>query len=135
MADEIIKVLDALCEKFGIAIDWTSANVMPYLKELCGKYINYEIWTSVGSIVLVSMLFIACLIVAVKTCPKAKENCWYFDDVVDYVAVVSIVAAIIVGIIGLCVACCEIKDIITCLTFPEKMLFEYVQGMLSSSNG
>lgn len=32
MSVEVIKVLDALVEKFGIAIDWTSANVLPYLQ-------------------------------------------------------------------------------------------------------
>lgn len=47
MSEEIIKVLDALAEKFGLAVDWTSANVIPYLEQLCGKYVNYEIVTSV----------------------------------------------------------------------------------------
>lgn len=37
MGEEIIKVLDALAEKFGLAIDWTSNNVIPYLETLCGK--------------------------------------------------------------------------------------------------
>ena len=58
MSEEIIKVLDALAEKFGVAVDWTSANVIPYLEQLCGKYVNYEIATSV-----IWMLFgIGCLI-------------------------------------------------------------------------
>ena len=47
MSEEIIKVLDALAEKFGLAVDWTSVNVIPYLEQLCGKYVNYEIATSV----------------------------------------------------------------------------------------
>ena len=33
MGDEIIKVINDLCGKFGIAIDWTSSNVIPYLEE------------------------------------------------------------------------------------------------------
>lgn len=31
VSDQIINVLDALCEKFGLVIDWTSENVVPYL--------------------------------------------------------------------------------------------------------
>ena len=31
MESEAIKLLDALGEKFGLAIDWTSENVYPYL--------------------------------------------------------------------------------------------------------
>lgn len=52
MSEEIIKVLDNLCEKFGIAIDWTSQNVVPYLKELVGRFINYEVVTSIFWIIV-----------------------------------------------------------------------------------
>lgn len=31
MSEEVIKILDTIAEKFGLAIDWTSANVLPYL--------------------------------------------------------------------------------------------------------
>lgn len=34
MSNEVIKVLDHICDKFGIAIDWSSSNVMPYLQDL-----------------------------------------------------------------------------------------------------
>lgn len=34
MSNEIIKVLDDLSERLGIAIDWSSQNVMPYLQDL-----------------------------------------------------------------------------------------------------
>lgn len=131
MANEIIKVLDALCEKFGIAIDWTSENVTPYLKELCGKYINYEIWTSVGWIVLCSVLFVVCLVITTKSYSKAKENGWYFDKLIDYVALIGVILTIILGLILVVAIITQTGDIITCLTFPEKILFEYVQGLIS----
>ena len=31
MSDEIIKLLDDLGQRFGIAIDWSSENMMPYI--------------------------------------------------------------------------------------------------------
>ena len=37
-SQEIINVLDYLCNKFGIAIDWTSENVIPYIEELCERF-------------------------------------------------------------------------------------------------
>ena len=52
MRDEIIKVLNDLSERLGIAVDWTSQNVLPYLQELCDKYISYEIWTSIVYILI-----------------------------------------------------------------------------------
>jgi hypothetical protein len=41
ISNEIIEVLDHLSEKFGVVINWSSENVMPYVQELCGKYINW----------------------------------------------------------------------------------------------
>ena len=32
MSTEIIKILDAICDKFGLVIDWTSQNVTPYMR-------------------------------------------------------------------------------------------------------
>lgn len=52
MSEEIIKVLDNLAERFGVAVDWTSTNVIPYLQELCSKYITYEIAISVTWLVI-----------------------------------------------------------------------------------
>lgn len=40
ISDEIIKVLDDLCERFGIVIDWASENVVPQLTVLCEKLIT-----------------------------------------------------------------------------------------------
>lgn len=35
ISNEIIRVIDDLCEKLGIAIDWTADNILPILKSLC----------------------------------------------------------------------------------------------------
>lgn len=134
MADEIIKVLDALCEKFGVAVDWTSANALPYIQELCGKYINYEIWTSVAWIVLWSVLFVALLIIAIKTCVKANKEGWWCDDFTTGLAIGSVACAITAGIIWAICVPMEVHDIITCLTFPEKMILEYIQSLLANPN-
>lgn len=56
ISSEIIKVLDYLGEKFGIAIDWTSKNVLPYLQALVDKFIKWEISTSIVWIVLPLLL-------------------------------------------------------------------------------
>lgn len=45
MSAQIIEVLNNICEKFGVAVDWTSKNIQPYLKELMTKCINYKLAT------------------------------------------------------------------------------------------
>lgn len=39
MSEQVISVIDVICDKFGIAIDWTSENILPYIQELFQKYI------------------------------------------------------------------------------------------------
>ena len=58
MSAQIIEVLNNICEKFGVAVDWTSKNIQPYLKELMTKCINYKlaidiVWLVVGIILLI----------------------------------------------------------------------------------
>ena len=60
MSEEIIKVLDELCKRFGLAIDWTNENVIPYITILCEKLVNYEIVTSI-----VYLLFNLALIIVI----------------------------------------------------------------------
>ena len=55
MSEEIIKVLDDLGQRFGIAIDWSSQNVIPYLQDLMQRFINYEV---ISSIVWIFIYFI-----------------------------------------------------------------------------
>lgn len=116
MSDEIIKVLDNLAEKFGIVIDWTSQNVLPYLQELCDKYINYEIWTSVVYLVICLLVFVLLLNGMRKYCNDNADRCFLG----------------IIMFIPLIVAVFQIIDIVTALTFPEKLIYEYI-SLLSST--
>lgn len=136
VSDEIIKVLDALAEKFGMVIDWTSQNVIPYLEQLCGKYVNYEIATSV-----VWLIFgIICLFVG-KWAIKKTKFCYnkyheisrynYWDMAAVFVGIgagITILTGIIVGM-------CQVFDIVTCLTFPEKIILDELKSIYTSMNG
>lgn len=81
MSEEIIKVLDALGEKFGVAINWTSANVMPYLQKLCGKYVTYKIATSIVWLLIgVFILFIGKYLIekTKKILEEVRRRRWIF---------------------------------------------------------
>ena len=62
VSSEIIEVLDYLGEKFGIAIDWTSNNVLPYLQTLVDKFIKWEISTSIVWIVIAAFVIVAMIV-------------------------------------------------------------------------
>ena len=55
-SEEVIAILDNVCAKFGVAVDWTSENVVPYLTELAGKCVKYELVTSIMWIAAFALL-------------------------------------------------------------------------------
>ena len=134
MSEEIIKVLDALAEKFGLAVDWTSANVIPYLEQLCGKYVNYEIATSIVWIML-GLLFFIVGIICYKIVYKHKDwGVTYYKTISDdyfgrgliYFGVISIF------VIASLIVITQIFDIVTCFTFPEKIIIEELKSIYAS---
>lgn len=125
ISDGIIKVLDSLADKFGIAIDWTSSNILPYLQELCTKYVRYEIATSIIWLIV----GIICLVFARKCFTKGKES--YADTEEQNLnkgAIFYSICAILV-IIGTVVSMKQIFDIVACITFPEKLIINELQNM------
>lgn len=131
MSNEIINVLNALTEKFGIAIDWTSMNIIPYLEQLVNKYINYEITTSIIWIIVNFIMFISSftfLMILYKK--KDMGTVTYESGYVDKDKRLFFHAISYIGIfIALLVIITQIIDIATCLTMPEKMILKELKNI------
>lgn len=121
ISSQIIEVLDDLCRRFGIVIDWSAENVMPYLQELAGKFISWEIATSKMWIVVAAIAIILGVIV------------FAVDIKISFMDGFGAVIGFILVFIAIAVAVCQVYDILTCIHFPEKMIFNYVSNMLSTS--
>lgn len=126
---EIINVLDYLCGKFGIAIDWTSDNVMPYLEDLCGRYINYEVYTSIAWCVVVAAILVVIGLVWIigvivnrfsRSNTDIPEVCFVFFFI--FLAISFITWTV------------QAFDIIECYTIPEKTILEYLKYLMNTSN-
>lgn len=121
-SNQVIDVLDALCRKFGIAIDWTSKNVQPYLKELMTKAVNYKfsidiVWMCVAGLLLIAGVVF--LTIALKS--KKTHQCWDNWEC-------SFVAISVCCLIAIIIICCiTIPEIIACKTFPEKVILDMLQ--------
>lgn len=76
MSEEIIKVLDELAKRFGIAIDWTSENVLPYVTDLCDRIVKYSIATNIVFTMCSVIVFASCIIafIAIFNSLKKAEN-------------------------------------------------------------
>lgn len=120
VSEEIIKVLDALCSKFGIVIDWSAENVIPFLTQLCGRFVTYEIATSVLWIGLGVVIGIAGYLFLSK---HPRIGVWRYgtedeDRTTRYMYITFISA-----IVGLFLFV-QLHDIVMCVTFPEKFIID-----------
>lgn len=123
MSDEIIKVLDDLSRRFGIAVDWSAANVIPYLQDLMTRIVKYETWTSITWLVL-GLIFLIIGLYLIKVSIKLIKSNDYDDEIL---AVLSCIACIFFLIAGSIMISSEINDIITVNTIPEKYIIEQIQ--------
>lgn len=123
MSKEIIEILDYVGAKFGLAIDWTDKNVLPYIKELAEHYIDYELWTS-------TMCVIVCMII-MFICVRTLKRKWRLAiDEWDDESIAFCTGSIILIIFILVITGFEIVDIVKCITFPEMQIYEYLSGLM-----
>ena len=132
VSQQIIEVIDALCEKFGVAIDWTNQNVIPYLETLCQKFIAFEIVTSIFWMcvpLFLAATFLTIALIMSKKASKLKYP-WDEDEPVVWVAIASWVALAFIGVWTLAAIPTQAYDIIEAITFPEKTIFDYITNVM-----
>lgn len=117
MSDEIIKLLNDLSSRFGVAIDWSSKNMTPYLQELFQKYTRYEIALNIFYIVLCMVITVVCVVIGIKLIKLEFE----------LLPILFFTVAAGTIIIGVTYA----KDLITVYTFPEKLIITELKTLLS----
>jgi Na+/citrate or Na+/malate symporter len=130
ISDEIIKVLDYLANKLGVTINWTDKNVLPYVEQLCQKYIRYRIanavmWLVVGVILLIiAALFIRLAFICLKRFKKAPLENW------DELTWIFGTIALFPLCFGIGFILVNIHTIIRCVYIPEIELVEYIQTLI-----
>lgn len=134
--EQIIQVLDALGEKMGVAIDWTSQNVVPVAQQICERYIRYEIVMSILWMVLELGATAGLIFGAIKLFKfliKAKQNPSYARNYcvwADIVMAFSSIGMVILGIVLVAGFISDLGTLCKCLLLPELHLFEEFSNLL-----
>ena len=130
MSDEIIKVLDYLGKKFGIAIDWSNENLIPYIYDLMDRVIRYEICSSVIYIIISVLICIGCVITIRKVhkhasikLEKDPECGW---ELCEYLLIGLLMVVFVISALS-CIN--SITHIIQCIFIPEKIFIQYIQSI------
>lgn len=122
MSNEAIKVLDHICDKFGIAIDWSSSNIIPYLQDLMVRITKYVTYTSIFWLVISILTIIISIYLSIKLVKWSEDT--YYDDVITIgCAVITPIIVIIFFFVGI-TAC---QNLIEINTIPEKYIIEMIQ--------
>lgn len=120
LADALITVINDLCAKFGIAFDWTAANVWPHIQELMAKFISYKIainWVGIG----IPLVIFTVLLILGITGEKKNWDC----DLRFTIWILCAIAGIVTG--GFIIA--NAASLVRCYTFPEYEILKYLKSL------
>lgn len=134
MSEEIIKILDDLSQRFGIAIDWSSQNVLPYLQDLMTRLIQYK---NIQAIMWIIISVIVFILVGIILRVMLKYIDKYYDSLDShlydedrtlakgfawFIAGIFIFAFILVIILN-------IRGLIQNIYLPEATIIEYIKSL------
>ena len=120
MDKELCNVIDKIAEKIGVAIDWSSENVMPYIQDIMQRYRTMSIVETIIIMAVCALIITICVIVAIKMIKgivnglrNEVSSIWFdadYDEVSNFSLVTSIIIIIplLVSVIVLCVATGEL---------------------------
>ena len=144
MSKEIEKILDDLAERFGVIIDWTDKNVVPYMKELFEKIMDYHITLNIIQSSIAFVIFLAGLIVVIKCGLKLYKECQfchsegYLDTTYrgkEALEAKRFVLGTTISIAGGFMLCgftsfmVNLEDLIASFTLPEKFVIQELRGL------
>lgn len=132
VADQIIQVIEELCAKFGIAVDYTAEQIMPVFQDLIGRYANYIILSKTAFLIL-DVLLEGGLIFAVYRMYRAYHNensQFYLDDGVEIALFLFSIMAVVGLILSFIFVPMSIQQIIQALTVPEMTFLNGIKNML-----
>lgn len=141
VSDQIIKVLDKVSEKFGIAIDWSSKNVLPYIQQLGDRIVKYDLYESIFWLVvcvigiIASAIFIKLICKGYKSIKNNDKESIFFEDISGPFPtfITNILGTFIIFLLVLCVIgiITNINSIIQDIVLPEKTIVEFIRLYLN----
>lgn len=122
MESNMAESFGTLCGKLGISIDLNSENVKIYLQELTERAAKSEILTGLFWIIGLGILTFVCWFIVFKL---SKATSFDWDDMQTFLTIIGCALTVFFVI----VLFDRTANIITCLTYPEKIIFNMLQSV------
>lgn len=144
-SEQFKEVFELICDKIGIAIDWTQENIIPYIMDLCKRYVAYNIVEEI-LLILFSFALIVGVVIVFKIIIKDRAKCeskkkdtafWdyysYNKDVdAGFGAVFSFVFGGVILVGGITMFCCGISELLKWCFVPEFQVVEKISYLIST---
>lgn len=127
MSDELTKVFDKIAEKFGIVVDWTKKDVLPYIQDLMQRYRNLAIAQNIITIIFCVLIVNSCIFL-LKHIYKANKKSIFreYDNDVSILGLIAIICC--VTAISICIPMIgvTINEVLNWIFVPELQFAEKV---------
>lgn len=137
MSDEIIKVLEYLSEKVGLAIDWTSekiaSDIMPYLQEVYHRCVIWGIVQNLVGVFVGAALIVSAIVILrklLKAYKGEKENKLFDWDGPTWLGLILIICVITFSVSGIIVFLVALSDTIDWAIFPEGQILKMISNFV-----
>lgn len=128
VSEEIIKVLEYLGEKYGLAIDWTSKNVMQYIEDLISRIKIYNIVSSIAGILLGIIFLIVTLLLIRYGIKKNNKKDEYWDWMDEGFGIICVIVA--TSVAGIIISIFNTHSLIQNIFLPEKAILSMFRNLL-----
>ena len=128
MSEEIIKALDELGKRFGIVIDWSNQNIIPYLQELLKRFICYRNITACVWIII-SIAITISGVVMIRSLNRWRKSDDYGDYDDDALAILGYIFSVFIIALGVGLIIGNMFGIIKNVCMPEMAIYEYITNI------
>lgn len=121
--NQVVEIINTLADKFGIVIDWSNKNVLPYVQELIHRFAMYNIIKGILELVLsiiISIISSSIVKKAYKRLLDYESEDKEFDDLLVIVFGILFISFIIFIPF-------EVKEILKSILLPELSFLEYIR--------
>ena len=124
ISSEITNILNDLGNRLGIAIDWTSQNVTPYIQDLISRIAKLEMCNSIIALIC-GIICVIATILCIRFTVKHYE-----DDVDEFIGISIVTICIICGVLMLILIPIGIDGLTKSIYLPEFTAIEYIQKLI-----
>lgn len=131
MNEKVIGILEYLGEKFGVVVDWTSENIMPYAEELIIRFRLYSVVLNLVWLLIGVLLIIISIRVWKNLKKKFNSEEEKSADEIEELEIECKIKVFIIGftiLVGMSLMIGSIEPLIESIFIPEKAIIEMIGG-------